>query len=49
VLRRKRSRRGFYETFYGRITLTDRDFSYRVVHLIGRKFPGDNLPEEAPK
>ncbi len=49
VLRRKRSRRGFYETFYGRITLTDRDFSYRVVHLIGRKFPGDNLPEQAPK
>lgn len=49
VLREKRRGRGHYETFYGRITLTDRDFSFRVVHLIGRKFPGDNLPEEAPK
>lgn len=49
VLRQKRSGRGHYETFYGRITLTDRDFSFRVVHLIGRKFPGDNLPEETPK
>ena len=49
VLRRKRSGRGLYETFYGRITLTDRDYSFRVVHLIGRKFPGDNLPDEAPK
>ncbi len=49
VLRPKRSGLGDYETFYGRITLTDRDFSFRVVHLIGRKFPGDNLPEEAPK
>ena len=46
VLRRKRSGRGVYETFYGRITLTDRDYSFRVVHLIGRKFPGANLPEE---
>lgn len=49
VLREKRSGQGHYETFYGRITLTDRDFSFRVVHLIGRKFPGDKLPEEAPK
>jgi hypothetical protein len=49
VLRPKRSGHGDYETFYGRITLTDRDFSFRVVHLIGRKLPGDNLPEEAPK
>jgi len=49
VLRQKRSGRGDYETFYGRITLTDRDFSFRVVHLIGRKFPGDSLPEESPK
>ena len=49
VLRPKRSGHGDYETFYGRITLTDRDFSFRVVHLIGRKFPGDKLPEEAPK
>jgi DNA primase len=49
VLRPKRSGRGHYETFYGRITLTDRDFSFRVIHLIGRKFPGDNLPEETPK
>jgi DNA primase len=49
VLRPKRNGHGDYETFYGRITLTDRDFSFRVVHLIGRKFPGDNLPEEAPK
>ncbi|MEE9229265.1 MAG: CHC2 zinc finger domain-containing protein [Acidobacteriota bacterium] len=49
VVREKRSGRGHYETFYGRITLTDRDFSFRVVHLIGRKFPGDRLPEEAPK
>ena len=46
VLREKRSGRGHYETFYGRITLTDRDFSFRVLHLIGRKFPGDKLPEE---
>jgi len=49
LVREKRSGRGYYETFYGRITLTDRDFSFRVVHLIGRKFPGDPLPEEAPK
>ena len=49
VLRPKRSGHGDYETFYGRITLTDRDFSFRVVHLIGRKFPGDDLPEAAPK
>lgn len=49
VLREKRSGKGHYESFYGRITLTDRDFSFRVVHLIGRKFPGDKLPEEAPK
>jgi DNA primase len=49
VLREKRSGHGHYETFYGRITLTDRDFSFRVVHLIGRKFPGDDLPEETPK
>jgi DNA primase len=49
VLRPKRSGHGHYETFYGRITLTDRDFSFRVIHLIGRKFPGDNLPEETPK
>jgi DNA primase len=49
VLRPKRSGHGHYETFYGRVTLTDRDFSFRVVHLIGRKFPGDNLPEETPK
>ena len=49
VLRRKHSGRGVYETFYGRITLTDRDYSFRVVHLIGRKFPGDDLPDEAPK
>lgn len=49
VLRPNRSGHGDYETFYGRITLTDRDFSFRVVHLIGRKFPGDDLPEEAPK
>jgi len=49
VLRPKRSGHVDYETFYGRITLTDRDFSFRVVHLIGRKLPGDNLPEEAPK
>jgi DNA primase len=49
VLRRKRSGLGVYETFYGRITLTDRDYSFRVVHLIGRKFPGANQPEESPK
>jgi DNA primase len=49
VLRPKRSGRGHYETFYGRITLTDRDFSFRVIHLIGRKFPGADLPEEVPK
>jgi DNA primase len=49
LVREKRSGRGYYETFYGRITLTDRDFSFRVVHLIGRRYPGDQSPKEAPK
>ena len=48
VLRQKRSGRGYYETFYGRITLTDRDFSFRVVHLIGRKFPRGQPPRGGP-
>ena len=49
LLQPKRRGSGFYETFYTRVTLTERDTSYRVVHLIGRKFPDEGLPREAPK
>jgi DNA primase len=45
------SRRGGspYETFYGRIVMPDRDFSFRVTHMVGRVFPPVGRPGRGPK